>query len=68
MCKRLHDSDYWCGNPSAVPTRNLCVLCLMFSHGALGVNYIDLAPVSAISVSDVVSSVRGRSVVAILGN
>ena len=67
VCKRLHDAEDWCGGLPEVPTRTLSTLGLMFAHGALGVNYIKLAPVSAIAVSEGGSSDRGRSVGAILG-
>ena len=50
-----------------MPTRNLSALGLMFAHGDLGIKYIELAPVSAIAVSDGGSSSGGRSFGAILG-
>ena len=39
----------------------------MVAHGALGVKYIDLAPLSAIAVSDGGRYSGGRSVGAIIG-
>ena len=68
MRNRLHDSEDWCGDPPAVPTSTLSALGLMFVHDALSVNYIELAPVSDISVSYGGSFVGGRSVGAILGS
>ena len=47
--------------------RTLSALRLMFAHGALGVKYMELAPLLAFAVSDGGSSARGRSVGAILG-
>ena len=67
FCKRLHDAEDWCGVPSAVLTRTLGALGLMFAHGALGIKYIELAPISAIAVYNGGRSARGISVGSILG-
>ena len=40
------------GGPPAVPTTTWSSAGLMLTHGALGVRYIPLAPVSAIAVSE----------------
>ena len=37
MCKRLYNTEDWCGSIMEVPMRTLSVLGLMFAHGALGV-------------------------------
>ena len=41
-----------CGGPPAVPTTTWGAVGLMLAHGALGVRYIPLAPVSAIAMSE----------------
>ena len=40
------------GGPLAVPTNNWSAAGLMLAHGALGMRYIHLAPVSAFTVSE----------------
>ena len=40
------------GGPPAVSTTTWSAIGLMLAHGALGVRYIPLAPVSAIAVSE----------------
>ena len=67
VCKRLLDAEDWCGGPPAVPTRTFRSLWLMFAHVALGVRYIELAPVMDISVSDGGSSDEERLSGTIIG-
>ena len=45
------DEEQWSG-PTAVPTTTWSAVGLMLAHGALGVRYILLVPVSAITVSE----------------
>ena len=46
------DTEERWGDPPLVPTTNWGAVGLMLAHGALGVRYIPLAPVSAIVVSE----------------
>ena len=64
---RLHNAEDWYGGLPEVSTRTLRAFGLMFAHCDLDANYIKLAPVSAIDVSDGVSSSGRRLVGAILG-
>ena len=48
----LQEAEERWGGPPAVPTTTWGAVGLMLAHGALGVRYIPLAPVSAITVSE----------------
>ena len=65
--KILHDAEYWCGGPPAVPKRILTAAGLMLAHMALVVKYNPLASMSAIADSDGVRTANGISIGAILG-
>ena len=48
----LQEAEERWGGPPAVPNTTWSAAGLMFAHGAFGVRYIPLAPVSAIVVSE----------------
>ena len=47
----MEDKERW-GGPPLVPTTTWILAGLMLAHGAFGVRYIPLAPVSLIAVSE----------------